>query len=618
MRFLKRIFCIFLIVILLFFSVNNSYFSPCKMDTVEAMEIIIGETFYITVEMIIELIAAIGITALSAAIIDDIKDWDWEAILNDLHTWCSENISFFDNYDTEGSSALKAWALADEWTVIEGGGGSSPSPDPNKSPSIPLPDSSDSVTIPDSWGDSWTINGLLAVQGIDLASDLFLSETVTHDNVYSDIAKAYVSDKVANFETATPLPGTDPITESLQARYVSIGDINYTGDYEYINDTYYYRAYAPYGKSYYTLSDSSTEKICGVLTISENSVTGVIYYGVSFWYYDGAFKTLKMNVNETYPSYYSSGEDRIIEYSYSFIYGAGVIPSCNFPIFELDNSDDADWKLFLKGETDDSACINKVPSNRKYNYIDTDDEYGWASTADLSPSDLLAANPSLADNLNGNDVSIASLVAAINALKQRLEEENPNTGDTSDPVPYPDVPTYSRIVGDVIDNPDPVPKPNPDPVPGTDPDPGTEADPDKETETSKDYTGLLGQIINLLKSILQAIKDFMSWFIIDFDAVKAHLLLALENIPEFTGLNAFMDIVMDMKDQISDSYDYPVIKMTTPDVLLPFLKSPEIVLIDFEDYAKYFIMVRTFLKFSLYFGFGLWIIRDIKVAFTLN
>ena len=79
---------------------------------------------------------------------------------------------------------------------------------------------------------------------------------------------------------------------------------------------------------------------------------------------------------------------------------------------------------YANGDLDISNAINF--QNRKNNYIDTDDEYGWASTADISPSDLAAANPDAAGNLVDKDVTLNSLIAAINALKQKLEEENPN------------------------------------------------------------------------------------------------------------------------------------------------------------------------------------------------
>ncbi len=133
-----------------------------------------------------------------------------------------------------------------------------------------------------------------------------------------------------------------------------------------------------------------------------------------------------------------------------------------------------------------------------------------------------------------------------------------------------------------------------------------------------DYTSLLQLIIDLLKSILQAIKDFMSWFIIDFDAIKAHLLLALQNVPAFSGFDGFLAILDRIRGSISDSYEYPKITMKTPEILIPFLKTGEIFLLDFEDYATYFLWVRTAMGFAILFGFFMWVVRDIKVELTLN
>lgn len=133
-----------------------------------------------------------------------------------------------------------------------------------------------------------------------------------------------------------------------------------------------------------------------------------------------------------------------------------------------------------------------------------------------------------------------------------------------------------------------------------------------------DYTGFLQQIIELLKSILQLLKDFMSWFVIDFDAIKAHLLLALGGLPVLKGYDTLLGIINGFKGQFGNSYDYPKITMQTPDVLLPFLKKPEIVIIDFKEYAELFIWVRTIMGFAIIFGFVVYVIKEIKVEFTLN
>lgn len=597
----KQTLCIFLSVILIFFSVNNSYFSPHKMDNVEATAAVAAVA--ISADVIIKLIAAIGVTCLGAAIIDHIIDWDWNAICNDVHDWCREHVDILDQYVTDGTSALKEWALADDWVVVEGGGGDplpSPSPDDNKLFSY----------FEKVWGalDVWNIGNLIAGAGVLSAE--FFNKFVPQDEGIIEVAKAYVNDKIANYQTATPEAGTDPITESLQTIYgINDDKPHYYGVYEITDTVYSIRlsVSSNFANGYfdvYSFNTTSSEKVAGCLKFNNTSL--YLYSSNSSSNYSP-----KITVNRYNPSgeiYYTS----VI--STNCIDGGSntLSVSCNFPVF----GSYEECESFLKGDIDDSVCINR---EREHNYIDTSDEYGWASTADLSPADLAQANPALADDLIGKDVSISSLVAAINALKKQLEDQNPNTstgGATADPVPYPDVPTYTVIVNEVVSDPDIFPETNPGTStdPGTDP--GTSTDPD--AETGKDYTGLLGMIIGLLQQILQAIKDFMAWFVIDFPAIKAHLLEALDSVPGADGLDPFLAIITDIKGQITDHYDYPKITIQTPEILVQFVKAPEIVLLDFKDYAEYFIWVRTAMAFAILFGFAMWCVRDIKVELTLN
>ena len=603
----KQTLCIFLSVILIFFSVNNSYFSPHKMDNVEATAAV--AVVAISADVIIELIAAIGVTCLGAAIINDIIDWDWNAICNDVHDWCREHIDILEQYVTDGTSALKEWALADEWEVVEGGGGTpEPSPEPSSDP-----DGDSSQTLSHKiWGanDVWNIGNLIAGAGVLSAE--FYNKYVPQDEGIVEVAKAYVNDKISNYQTATPDAGTDPITESLQEIYELNDDLAFTGTEPIIDNGDGTKTVTINGL--YTASSGTTIRVRGTWSIPSDCKAYVSlsndYYSFQYGYVSGnSVKSYFQNLDWT--RYDSNGN---LTGSGTGTDSFGVPLSCNLPVF---SSSDAIKNYLQTG--DDSACINKNLINRKYNYIDTDDDYGWASTADLSPADLAQANPALADDLIGRDVSISSLVAAINALKKQLEDQNPNTssgGATADPVPYPDVPTYTVIVNEVVSDPDVFPESNPGTStdPGTDP--GTSTDPD--AEAGKDYTGLLGTIIGLLQQILQAIKDFMSWFVIDFPAIKAHLLEALDSVPGADGLDPFLAIITDIKGQITDHYDYPKITIQTPEILVQFVKAPEIVLLDFKDYAEYFIWVRTAMGFAILFGFAMWCVRDIKVELTLN
>ena len=600
----KQTLCIFLSVVLIFFSVNNSYFSPHKMDNVEATAAVAAVA--ISADVIIELIAAIGVSCLGVAIINDIVDWDWNAICNDVHDWCRENLDILEQYVTDGTSALKEWALADEWEVVEGGGGTpEPSPDPDD-------DSSEKFSHK-IWGasDVWNIGNLIAGAGVLSAE--FYNKYVPEDEGIVEVAKAYVNDKIANYHIATPLEGIDPITDSLQSTYgVDDDKPHYYGDIEKNGSLVTISMYGSSGDFYLNFNDTFS----GTLTLECDRV-GVYEYQSSNNRYQQLFLyslngTIKIYTPQVTRYVYDKSGNLTNTQTANFD-SAGVPCSVNIPKF---NNSDELRNYLTTG--DDSVCINK---EREHNYIDSSDEYGWASTANLSPADLAQANPALADDLIGRDVSISSLVAAINALKKQLEDQNPNTstgGASIDPVPYPDVPTYTLIVNEVVSDPDVFPETgsSTDTDPGTSTDPGTETDPD--AEAGKDYTGLLGTIIGLLQQILQAIKDFMSWFVIDFPAIKAHLLVALDNVPGADGLDPFLAIVTDIKGQITDSYEYPKITIQTPDILVQFVKAPEIVLLDFKDYAEYFIWVRTAMAFAILFGFAMWCVRDIKVELTLN
>lgn len=605
MKVLKKSLCIFMSVVVLFFSINNSYFSPDKMDTVEASSLVVGGGVVITADLIIKIISALAIAGLTAGVIIEWKDMDFEAVLEDFHSWLRENTAVLDSLNIDGTSALKEWAESDTWVVIEGGGGSSepsPSPDGNEDPE---PSTHGGEKL---WpaGTSWTIGNLIAAGGI-MAEQVY-NQVSTADKDTVAVAQAYIKDKVASFSGNDA--GTDPVTQALQSRYiVNDSEPHYCGQYEMVENQY---SISAHGYFYFNNGYYDEYKFTHYLT--NNLVAGCINTAgsdVSFYYLNNNSIAV-LNLDYHWVRYNPDGT----VYYEANIEGSGISNSkglasysVNFPIF----SSYDDMKSYLLGESDDSNCINR---ERKQNYIDTSDDYGWASSAAIDPAAIPAAMPDLAESLDGRDVSIAALVNAIESLKNQLEEQNPNTDPAVDPVPYPTIADYADTLQDVITDPDIFPESDPAVDPAPDPDPGTETAPD--SDTMKDYSGFLGKIITLLQNILQAIKDFFAWFIIDFDAIKQHLLLVLSSVPAFSGYEDFLALIDSAKEQITDSYDYPVIEMDTPEILLPYYKHATIVLLDFEDYATYFIWVRTAMSFAILFGFCMWVIRDIKVSFTLN
>lgn len=604
MKILKKTLCIFLSVVVLSLSVGGSYLSADHMEEVNATALATVAT--VSLETIIEVVALLAVTGLAVGLISEWTTMDMQSALEDFHDWLHDNISVLNEIGIDGTSALKEWAVADEWTVIEGTGGGE-DPDPSSDPSG---SSGKKFNIP-SLAEATELAGLGSVAAYD-----YLNRKVIPSQENAEVVKRYFNDKIADFSGSTK---SDPITSSLKNRYVdsSSDDLYYSGvpasssmpslkwttvgsdssgKYNIVHvadGSGNFERFGGYSSS------SGSYNFCASSGSSINEDVHLSCKGVSTWY--------RVSDGSVYRTR-----------TFSSVSNMSVSASCNFPLF---GSKEALINYLKTG--DDSACINK---SRKNNYIDTDDEYGWASTADISPSDLAAANPDAAGNLVDKDVTLNSLIAAINALKQKLEEENPNKqtgGIVADPVPYPDSPTYTVIVNEVIKDPDIFPDSSttPDPVPSADPGiaPGTDQAP--ETDKMLNYSGFLNIIIGLLRQILQVIKDILAFlkefFVLDPAAVKAHALDVIHNIPAFDGFLPVVGYIDQLKGAFSDSYDYPKIIMQTPDLLVPYV-GEQILLIDFQDYAKYFLWVRTFLAFSISFGFVLWVVKQFKVVYTVN
>lgn len=628
MKVFKKSLCILMSVVILFFSINNSYFSPDKMDTVEASSIVVGSGAVIAVDTIIKLVAALAVAGLAVGVIVEWTDMDIEQLVVDVHTWCKENYDSISGY-LEAQPAIKEWILSDYWVVVaDFASGSSPEPSPSPDDEKEnLPSTGQEETgltqeefeelLNEQHGFSKAFKGVAlgTATGITLTSILeplsYIAEyehyvdaegnilddddprikSVLMENDISMIAQAYMQSKIDDYSSDDA--GTDPVTQALQSRY-QIGK-------EFISG---YSGIVPQNEDGTYAYTVSIDGYYGTTNLDHNEGAGYLY--------DEVVGSMLVTYVQ-FPCYiklpiYRDSKD---ELSYKILYSDGSIiyskMTANFPIFESEEA----YRLWKNGDT----SIKPINEQRKYQ--DPDNDYGWIDTADISLDDLEQTVPGIMRNLIDRSVSIPALVAAINSLKGQLEEKNPNTDPAVvPPRPYPTVEDYSNTLQDIITDPDIFPESEPAVDPAPDPDPETETAPD--SDTMKDYSGFLGKIITLLQNILQAIKDFFAWFIIDFDAIKQHLLLALSSLPAFSGYEDFLALVDSAKGQITDSYDYPVIEMDTPQVLLPFYKQATIVLLDFEDYAKYFIWVRTAMSFAILFGFCMWVIRDIRVSFTLN
>lgn len=122
-----------------------------------------------------------------------------------------------------------------------------------------------------------------------------------------------------------------------------------------------------------------------------------------------------------------------------------------------------------------------------------------------------------------------------------------------------------------------------------------------------DYFGILGQI-------LAAIQSF---FILDTDAIA----VAIDGLQDEWKLHfsLFYDLVdIYQGANVSSDYDYPVIKIQTPDILSGFYQDDYIILLDFADYAEYMVWVRRILRAIIWVSFGYYIIKHFDIEFHVG
>lgn len=120
------------------------------------------------------------------------------------------------------------------------------------------------------------------------------------------------------------------------------------------------------------------------------------------------------------------------------------------------------------------------------------------------------------------------------------------------------------------------------------------------------YTGLINRIIELLES----------FFLINTPAIMASLSgfngVWEEKLPFWARISGLYNGI-DVPDYDPNGrYTYPVISITTPDILRPFYNSDVIILLDFADYSEYIIWVRSLIRGILWFSFGLSIFNHLK------
>lgn len=137
--------------------------------------------------------------------------------------------------------------------------------------------------------------------------------------------------------------------------------------------------------------------------------------------------------------------------------------------------------------------------------------------------------------------------------------------------------------------------------------------PDVNVEFPPIEIPILTDILAVLQAIALSVSNFFS---IDTDVLDETMQAQQDKVEDklpFTPAIALFDSI-----KFSDDYDYPVLKMQSPDVIKQFTGSEYIVLFDGQNFAQYFKVVRGLLTAFLWISYAYVIIRKFKVQITLD
>lgn len=506
MKVIKRIVCVFLSVMILFFGVSNSYFSPIKMDRVEAAgTVVLG---YETMQAICYYFGSLVLGYSSVAEVPDLTEEQIEkvghAYIKSLFTvngvpdhvadkLAMANQALFTLISNKqayvfGSEALKEVAET-EFQVIMGGnnGDEEPSPSPDGEGKKPL-----------NIGNVVDCLGALSVFGYELFEDSL--------QYYIDL----FSKGEENFIDK------EYLAELLKEKYFdsSIIDKMLSGELYEVKVS----ALSSIGKCYkcgnsgtfiMTLPTQAIGLHC--LNLIREDSSGVYYYHA---YYDRGIRSDNTTIitKTCHGETYTSGNTT---------FGGKSVYS-NLPVFR--NIDIANE--FLKTGAGYENALNYLKQYRLADWLQED----WAGEL-IDPLTGLSylndlANMAKHQGLNaiGNDPSLDDMKQHLRDIIANLRPgydpvTDPSVDPALDPICYPDtIPTpVIDPTADVVLQPakDPTPSPNPDPSPSTSPKPTMQPTPSP------------GEGIDNTKPIVDLSKFFP--FCIPFDLI--HLVQALDAAP---------------------------------------------------------------------------------------
>lgn len=488
MKVIKRIVCVFLSVMILFFGVSNSYFSPIKMDRVEAAgTVVLG---YETMQAICYYFGSLVLGYSSVAEVPDLTEEQIEkvghAYIKSLFTvngvpdpvsdkLAMVNQALFTLISNKqayvfGSEALKEVAET-EFQVIMGGNNGDEEPSPS-------PDDKKKLNI----GKAIGCIGALSVFG----ATVFEESLKFYADKFSKGEENFIDTELNELPAIYPDDVQSIISSEpyhYQAHFLVQGYYSHP----------YYESESYYSITQYDIDLTTNDRIaCYVsLKISDSSVQSLTYdvgfYGkvgtkVGTWY------DMPMNVTQKQDgkitASYQTKKKSIFHWQSAtkdYLQNMMVSNVCNIPIF----GDSTDALNFV--ETGEG--IEKATNySKKYRIADwLQDNWDGELFDPLTGLSYLndLANMAKHQGLNaiGNDPSLDDMKQHLRDIIANLRPgydpvTDPSVDPALDPICYPDtIPTpVIDPTADVVLQPakDPTPSPDPDPSPSTSPKPTTQ------------------------------------------------------------------------------------------------------------------------------------------------
>lgn len=122
--------------------------------------------------------------------------------------------------------------------------------------------------------------------------------------------------------------------------------------------------------------------------------------------------------------------------------------------------------------------------------------------------------------------------------------------------------------------------------------------------------------MDILGQILAAILAIPALLTFDVPAIKAAAQAATKDVALETGLEPIVTLFEGIR--FDDNITYPVIAIDTPDILKKFYQEPQIILLDFEDYAQYCEMARNIFRVTLWLAFLYWAAKQLQVHYHIG